>query len=336
MSNVVDSSEGNPKVLVTGGTGMLGTHLIRKLVHDGHRVKALFRQSIPDFLSSDQVEWVQGDILDTLLLEDAMIDTPLVYHCAAIVSFNDRKKNKMYKTNIEGTANVVNAALQSGVQKLCHVSSVAVFGKPKTSIPIDEGEDFTEVKTNSNYGKSKYLAEMEVWRGIAEGLKAVIVNPSIILGAGNWKESSSKIFKTAYEEFAWFTEGITGFVDVQDVTKAMVQLMNSELSGQRFILSAENLTYKNIFSAIAIQFNKKPPHKKVTPFIAGVVRRFEGFKSIFSNNDPLLTKETAEAALMEVRYNNEKLKKFLPEFDYTPIDETIKRVCGEFKTKYKL
>ncbi len=336
MSNIDDPPIDKPKALVTGGSGMLGAHLIIKLLQDGHKVKALYRQSVPDFPTSTQVEWVRGDILDVLLLEAAMQDVEHVYHCAAIVSFNDSRKDEMYKTNIEGTANVVNSALQSGVQKLCHVSSVAVFGKPITSTPIDEGEDFNEVKTNSNYGKSKYMAEMEVWRGIAEGLKAVIINPSIILGAGNWNESSSKIFKTAYDEFAWFTEGVTGFVDVEDVTKAMLLLMNSEISGQRFILSAENLTYKTVFSTIANGFNKKPPHKKVTPFIAGIVRRLEGLKSIFGNKDPLLTKETAEAALMEVRYNNEKLKSYLSGFEYSPISSTIKRVCDEFKTKYKL
>jgi nucleoside-diphosphate-sugar epimerase len=170
---------------------------------------------------------------------------------------------------------------------------------------------------------------MEVWRGIGEGLNAVIVNPVIILGEGDWSKGSSGIFKTAFNEFPWYTDGVTGFVDVQDVIKAMIDLMNSEISSERFIISEGNYSYKHIFSTIAKYFNKKPPHKKATKFMSQVVWRIEGIKSFISGARPLLTKETATSAQSVVHFNNEKLLKFFPHFRYTPIEETIKRVCKE-------
>jgi nucleoside-diphosphate-sugar epimerase len=196
--------------------------------------------------------------------------------------------------------------------------------------------NWSEETDKSNYGKSKYLAEMEVWRAIGEGLKAVIVNPSIILGNGNWNEGSTKIFKTAYEEFSWFSEGVTGFVDVKDLARIMTALMADKIDNTRFIVSAENRSYREIFTAIAKAFNKKPPSKKVTPFLSGLVLQLETVKAIFTRKKPLLTKETTEAAQAIVKYDNSKLLKTLPGFQYTPIEETIQRVSKELTLKYRL
>jgi len=323
-------------ILVTGGTGLVGSHLITALIERGEKVKALYRSVIPVFKGSINVEWVKGDILDIISLQEALENVEEVYHAAAIVSFNPRKKHEMLNINVGGTANVVNACLAHGVRKLCYVSSVAALGKPKDAKEIDETMSWTEFTRFSNYGKSKYFAEMEVWRGIGEGLEAVIVNPSIILGAGDWGKGSSGLFKTAYDEFPWFTEGVTGFVDVCDVVKAMIDLMKSDITGQRFILSAESRKYKDIFTSIATCFGKKPPHKKVNSFTAGVVWRVEVLKSLFSHKDPLLTKETAQAAQSIVYFNNTKLKKFLPAFEYTSLDKTIVRICNELKQQNNL
>jgi dihydroflavonol-4-reductase len=171
-----------------------------------------------------------------------------VYHCAAIVTFNSRRRQEMFKINIEGTANVVNAALDAGIKKMVYVSSVAALGRIREEGPINETMNWTEETSNSAYGQSKYLAEMQVWRGIGEGLNAVMVNPVIILGPGDWNSGSSQIFKTAYDEFPWYTDGSTGFVDVRDVAKAMIELMNSNVTAERFILSAENKTYAEVFN----------------------------------------------------------------------------------------
>jgi len=177
---------------------------------------------------------------------------------------------------------------------------------------------------------------MEVWRGIGEGLDALIVNPTIILGAGDWNQGSSEIFKSAYDEFPWFTDGTTGFVDVADVVKAMTQLMDSDITAERFILSAETATYQYLFTTIAQAFNKKPPHKKVTPLIAAFVWRWEAIKGKLTGKAPLLTEETAKTAQAKVSFNNSKLKQFLPQFSYTPLQQSIKNICNELKQKHNL
>ena len=321
-------------ILVTGATGLVGSHLILELAKQHSTVRALYRTTIP--YTHNAIEWFQADILDVVALEEVMEGITQVYHCAAIVSFNPKKKNLLHHTNIQGTANVVNACSQAEVQKLVFVSSVAALGRIRQDTIIDESMNWSEKTSNSEYGKSKYLAEMEVWRGIGEGLNAVIVNPTIILGSGDWSKGSSGIFKSAYNEFPWFTEGTTGFVDVADVVKAMIQLMNSDITAQCFILSAETASYHNLFTQIALAFNKKPPSKKVTPFIAGIVWRLEAIKGKLTGKEPLLTKETAKTAQAKVSFDNSKLKKYLPNFSYTPLSDSIKRICEELKKLYNL
>lgn len=327
---------GSSVVFVTGATGLVGSHLIQQLIEEGKTVRAIYRNEIPKFQNAEKVNWVKGDILDVMVLDEAMEGVEQVYHCAAVVSFSPKRKQELFKTNIEGTANVVNAALNARVKKLCFVSSVAALGKAKNGVVISEQARWSEQGNNSNYGKSKYLSELEVWRGIGEGLQAVIVNPAIILGAGTWNESSTKIFKTAYQEFPWYTEGVTGFVDVKDVIDAMIQLMESNINGERFILSAANKTYKDIFTSIADEFGKKAPHRKVNRLLANIVWRAQSLKSMFTGSEPLLTRETADAAQTVMEYDNSKLKSFLPSFSYTPLKVTIGRVCKELKEKNNL
>jgi dihydroflavonol-4-reductase len=250
-------------ILVTGASGLVGSHLIIQLTAQQKKVRALYFNTPPtQNISQENIEWFKADILDVVALEEAMQDVTQVYHCAAIVSFNPAKKNHIHHINIQGTANVVNACLQNNVQKLVYVSSVAALGRIREGIAIDETMNWTEETSNSEYGKSKFLAEMEVWRSIGEGLNAVIVNPVIILGAGDWHKGSTEIFKSAYEEFPWYTEGTTGFVDVQDVCKAMIALMNSNIVAERFILSAETVSYQYIFTKLLKHFIKNHHIKK--------------------------------------------------------------------------
>jgi nucleoside-diphosphate-sugar epimerase len=263
-----------------------------------------------------------------------MQDIEQVYHSAAIVSFNPARRHELFKINVEGTANVVNAALGAGVNKLVHVSSVAAMGRIRNNQVINESMYWTPETSNSNYGRSKYLAELEVWRGIAEGLPAVIVNPTIIFGAGNWQLGSSKIFKTVYDEFPWYTEGMSGFVDVRDVVKAMILLMDSDVVSERFILSSGNRHYRDVFNTIAKEFGKKPPHKKVTPFIASLVWRMEWLKSTLAKQEPLLTRETARTAQASVQFDNTKLMRLFPEFSYIPLDQSIADTCRELVKKF--
>ncbi len=320
-------------ILVTGGAGLLGSELIRQLLSKGSRVRAIYNKTpLPDF-NSHLLEQFQCDILDIIGLEEAMENMEQVYHCAAIVAFEPSRKQAMYKINIEGTTNIVNAALNTGIKKLVHVSSVAALGRIRENEAVNETMTWTEETSNSIYGRSKYLGELEVWRGVGEGLDAVIVNPVIILGKGDWNAGSSQIFKSVYNEFPWYTEGASGFVDVRDVATGMIALMESNISSERFIISGANKTYREIFNLIAHAFGKKQPHKKVSPFMAQVVWRMEAIKSLFTGKKPLLTKETATTAMANVQFDNSKLLKFLPDFKYTPIEETIKDTCAGMQHK---
>ncbi|MDQ2719049.1 MAG: NAD-dependent epimerase/dehydratase family protein [Bacteroidota bacterium] len=335
QENSSENKNANIKILVTGAAGLAGNELIKQLLDGGYSVKAIYH-STPISVSHPNLKIVQCDILDIVALEEIMNGITHVYHCAAIVSFDPREKHHLFKINIEGTANVVNACLDAGVKKLVHMSSVSALGRIRKREIITEKMNWTKETSNSIYGQSKYIGELEVWRGIGEGLQAVIVNPTIILGGDDWESGSSAIFKTAYNEFKWFTEGSSGFVDVRDVARAMILLMNSEITGQRFILSAENLSYKQIFSSIAKCFGKKPPNKKVTPFLAGLVWRTEAIKTAFTGKEHLLTKETARTSQAEVYFDNSKILNALPRFQFTKIKDTIERTCSILKEKYNL
>ncbi len=320
-------------VLVTGGTGLIGSTLIPALLKQGKKVKAIYNQTALPVYDHPGFSQVECDILDVITLEEVMQDVTLVYHCAGMVSFQPKAKNLLYKVNVEGTANVVNAALNAGVRKLLHVSSVAALGRIRENEIITEKMSWTPKTSNSKYGESKYMGEMEVWRGIAEGLEAVIVNPTIILGPGNWDAGSTAIFKSVYNEFPWYTDGITGFVDVRDLVKAMILLMDSDVTAERFIISGHNETYRNVFNNIAKAFNKKAPHKVVSPFIARIVTQLEKIKTTFTGREPLLTKETAATAMAKVNFDNSKLLKFLPGFTYFPLQDTIIDSCQALQQK---
>lgn len=318
-------------ILVTGASGLVGSHLVTKLVAAGKQVRALYRNTLPVFPGSGQVQWAQGDILDVVSLEEAMQGITEVYHCAATVSFHSRNKELLHQTNIQGTAHVVDACIEAGVRKLLFVSSVAALGRIREDRPIDETMNWSEETSNSEYGKTKFLAEMEVWRGIGEGLNAVIVNPVIILGAGDWEKGSSGIFKSAYDEFPWYTEGTGGFVDVQDVVKAMILLMETDTAPKRYILCGHNLSYRELFTTIARKFNKRPPHKKVTAILSAIVWRIEALKSFFTGKEPLLTRETARTARAKVQFDNSRLLQQFTDFSYTPLLSSIERICAELQ-----
>jgi nucleoside-diphosphate-sugar epimerase len=323
-------------IFVTGASGLVGSHLISSLIEKGLEVRALYRKNIPVFKHAEKVNWVQGDILDVNILNETLQGITQVYHCAAIVSFSPKQAATMLKANVEGTANVVNACIEHSIQKLVYVSSVAALGRIRENTPVDETMNWTPETSNSIYGKSKYLAEMEVWRGMGEGLNVAIVNPVIILGAGDWNKGSSEIFKSAYDEFPWYTSGVSGFVDVMDVIDAMQLLMQSEIQGQRYIISGANLPYQEIFTRIANAFNKRPPFRKVTPLLTEIVWRLEALKGFFTGKTPLITKETAKTAQAVVHFDNSKFLKAFPSFTYRTIDETINRSCAELKALHHL
>ena len=331
--------ENNPHtIFVTGGTGLLGSYLLRALLKRGASVRALYRNQKPDLLTESEkasIEWVQGELLDSVLLREELSKATEVYHCAGVVSFNPARYDMMRSINVEGTANIVNAALECGIRKMVHVSSVSALGRKRDHVTVTESVKWDEEANLSAYGKTKYLAEMEVWRGISEGLNAVIVNPTIILGVGDWNRGSAAMFRNSWNEFPWYTDGSSGFVDAEDVAEVMIRLMESDISEERFIVSGENRPYRDIFAAMARGFGKKEAGRKAAPWMGAIVWRLEKLKSVFSKQDPLLTRETAETAQMHVFYDSSKLLQALPGFHFHALDETIARCCREYLVKMK-
>lgn len=321
-------------VLVTGGTGFIGAYIIRNLVEKGYSVRAIRRSPrLPTFISPrifDKVQWVDGDVLDISLLCDAMDDVESVIHSAAVVSFHTRDRQRMYHTNIEGTANVVNVALEKNISRFMHISSVAAVGRTAGEEVVTEEKKWEETKQNTHYAVTKRQAELEVWRGFAEGLKGAIVNPSTVIGYGDWHQSSCAIFKNVYKEFPWYTKGINGFVAVEDVAEATVRLLETDITGQRFILNADNWSFRQLFDAIAESFDKKKPHRLATPFLGEIAWRLESFKKLFADGKPLLTRESARVAHSLTRFDASAIMKALPGFKFTPLDQVIQSSCQKY------
>lgn len=335
-------------VLVTGGTGLVGSHLLYELTSRDSYVRALKRKTSninqvrtifkyytnnADELFS-KIEWVEGDILDPVSLDDAMNEGDMVYHAAAMVSFVPAMKRKIFQNNITGTANVVNTCLNKKIAKLCHVSSVATLGSSEDNSPVTENLIWSPSKKHSNYSISKFHSEMEVWRGIEEGLNAVIVNPSIILGPGNWASGSSALFSEIYKGLKFYTPGITGYVDVRDVVKSMIQLMESDLTAERFILNSENATFEKVFKSIGKTFNKVETFYELKRWMTNLAWRVEKVKSIFSDVDPKITRETVASGFMKSNYSNEKIMR---QFNYSfiPIEQSITEICKIFLKQNK-
>lgn len=321
-------------ILVTGGTGFLGSYIIKELVEKNFTVRAIRRTNrVPSYIPKeifDKVEWVEGDILDVLSLEEAMEGIDTIIHAAAIVSFVKKDREQMYRVNVEGTANVVNMALEKNVNRMIHISSVAALGRTATGGSVNEEKKWEETKVNTHYAKSKYRGELEVWRGISEGLLGVILNPSTILGYGDWNNSSCAIFKNIYEEFKWYTPGINGFVDVQDVARVVVSMVDSTISEQRFVVNGDNWAFKKLMDTIAGSLGKKKPSRQTTPLLLNIAWRMEKLKSFFTGKKPLLTRESARVAISQTLFENDKILKALPGFSFTPLQQTIQQASKKY------
>lgn len=322
-------------ILVTGGTGFLGSYIIKALIEKGHAVRALRRRDakLPFYIPPsifDKVEWVEGDILDVLSLEEAMEDIDTVIHSAAVVSFQPKDRKRMYQVNVEGTANVVNMALEKNARRLVHISSVAALGRTAHGGHVNEDKKWEESRVNTHYAKSKYLAEMEVWRGEGEGLSTIILNPGTILGYGDWNIGSCAIFKSMYNEFPWYSPGINGFVDVEDVAAVTLLLMESGISGQRFIVNSDNWPFKRLLHTMADSFGKKRPARETTPFLVNIAWRMEKIKSLFTDHRPVLTRESARVAHSKTYFENHKLLQALQGFSFVPLEQTIHNACKKY------
>ncbi len=332
-------------ILVTGGTGLVGSHLLVELALRGEQVRALHRatsdrQTVKEIFQHyrpedgaalfSTIEWQEGDILDIPSLEDAMQGIQKVYHCAAKVSFNPRDRRALLKFNAEGTANVVNTALEENVEALCYVSSTAAVGKARDGGPVREALSWKKEKGTTHYAISKHNAEREVWRGHMEGLPAVIVNPSVVLGPGNWEKSSLTLFKNVASGLPFYTGGSNGFVDARDVAHTMTRLMDDGVRGERFLVAGENLPFRDLFSMIAKEMEKRPPSLKAPSWMTAIGWRAEKIRSFLLGLPPTITRETTRAAHGRVSYSTEKLEATL-DLEFTPLSESIRNACAFFR-----
>jgi len=323
-------------ILVTGGTGLVGSHLLYELALKGQKVKALIRPNSKSFQTEDffnsfqpdsaelseRIEWIDGDIMDPYSLQNAMGGVDQVYHCAAMISFNPIDRRAMMEVNVEGTANVVNVCLEKGIKKLCHVSSIAALGHAECGTMITENAKWKTSKFNTGYSVCKYGGEREVWRGIEEGLNAVIVNPSVIIGAGCLPRAVNRLLPNIKKFFPFYTDGVNGYVDVHDVVQAMIMLMESPISAERYVLSAENLTVLEFFSLAADVLGKPHPNIKLNSKLIVILALIDEIRCRLINSRPLITRENVRSALSCSYYSSEK---FLSAFNYSfiPISESL-------------
>ncbi|MBD2755692.1 NAD-dependent epimerase/dehydratase family protein [Spirosoma validum] len=335
------SSLRNP-VFITGATGFIGSHIARRYLADGHPVSVLYRpQSGYGMLDdiAEQIIWHEGDVLDIPSLEVAIQPVADVIHAAAIVSFVPKDRDRMERINVEGTANVVNVCLKAGVRKLGYVSSVAAIGRPTAKgentnepIRINETLKWEESPNNSAYAKSKYRAELEVWRGVAEGLNAVMVNPSIVLGTGDWSRSSLQLIKYVHDERPFYPAGLVNYVDVLDVTDALVRLMQSDVTAERFILSGGTIPYQSLLEQIAAVLDKRPPTMRIPPVLTKLLWPLEAVRAWLMGKAPLITRETARSSSSLYAYDGRKIEQLL-DFQYRPLSETLRGVADAFRDR---
>lgn len=324
-------------ILITGATGLVGSHLVFELAKNGEKVRALFRSKsklnrvkevFSYYTSSEKaseyfesIEWVRADINDIPAMEKAFQGIEQVYHCAALISFDPADLQKLRKTNITGTANVVNLCIAHNVRKLCHVSSVASLGKDNKKPEIEEAIEWNPEENHSDYAISKYGAEIEVWRGSQEGLPIVIVNPGIIIGPGYWDLGSGPIFSRIHKGLNYYISKITGFVGVHDVVETMQLLMKSEIKNEKFIVVAENINFRKVMNKVAQELNKPEPKKKLKKWMLWVGWTFSKVKSIFGGKRQITT-ITIKNLSEDVHYNNEKIRSEL-NYEFTPMEKVI-------------
>lgn len=327
-------------VFVTGGTGLLGSHLLLELLRRGGPVRALCREgsdldrvrNLHRWLQPEaegwwkRIEWIQGDLNDLPFLERALDGVTEVWHCAAYVSFDPRFREKLLRVNAEGTANLINACLAGQVQRFCHVSSIATIDG--TGAMLDESDSWDPARSG-DYSTSKYLAEMEAWRAGQEGLPTLIVNPGVILGPGFWEAGSGKFFTRLAAGLRHFPPGGTGFIGAGDTARTMVQLMEKGHTGERFILVSENLSYLELLGKIAARLKVHPPRKPLKIWQLELLWRLDALRGALLGKERLLTRSVVRSLRNRSYYSNEKVKGALGR-DLEPMDQVLDRCAAHF------
>lgn len=323
---------------------MLGAELLWQLSSQGHELLSVYRSQEKLEFTRKQfvlkgengesifsgIHWQQCDLLDVMAVQEVLQGIDEVYHCAALVSFDSADDQTLITNNVQVTANIVDLANQAGVKKLVHVSSVAAVGRNADGSIITEKSQWTGKKGNSAYARSKYLAELEAWRAYEEGLPLVIVNPSIIIGAGDWQTGSSALFGKINGGFRFYSEGINAYVDVRDVASVMIGLMEAGITGERFLVMAENRSYREVFDLIADALGAKRPSVEAKPWMGAIVWRLEKLRSWITGKRPMVTRDTVQTSFQKNYYSNAKVKELL-HYDFISVEESIRHFAEVFK-----
>lgn len=322
-------------IAITGANGLLGSFILRKLVREQIPVIALRRKDSDSSLVKDltQVTWREIEILDPISVEEAFKDATLVIHTAAQVSFNPRMRKAIMDVNVLGTQNVVNTCLALGIQRLIHISSVAALGRKKGFYEMDETARWVDSDLNTDYAKSKYLSEVEVWRGAEEGLSVSIINPSVILAPADWSKSSAQLFRFVWKQNPFYSESLINYVDVRDVVELIWQVYTKNISGEKFIANGGNVPLKELFDQIALRFGKKPPSIKLSPVILSMVARWEEFRTRFTGGEPMITPQSAKVTKENFYYLSHKATKNTG-VSFRSLTETLDWCCPHYVEAY--
>lgn len=322
-------------IFVTGASGLIGSFVCRKLVEKGYAVKALKRNTTDLSLVQDireQINWVDGDLLNVSEIGSYLKGVDKIIHCAAFISYDSRDEELMQQVNVEGTANLVNWAVQKKIGLFVHLSSVASIGKDKHSVISNEETQWTNDIKTSAYARSKHQAELEVWRAWAEGLNTIIINPSLVLGPGDWDRSSTQVFKYIEQENRFYTGGIVNYVDVRDVAEVTYRLLESGHYGERFIVNADSVSYKELFDTIATKMGKKAPQIQVKGPVIRMAIIIEKIRSRLSGNKPMVTDELEQVSKNRHIYANDKIKQAVG-IEFRQLDETVDWTCKQLLAK---
>lgn len=320
-------------ILITGATGLVGSQICKHFIELDIPFLALKRENSKiTLLPYSNIKWVDGDILDVYRIREIINEHAIevVIHCAAIVSYHKQDEELMYNVNVRGTKNLVDACIEFDVNHLIHISSIAALGRKSGRNTINENDHWVESPYNSAYARTKYLAELEVWRGHNEGVDSCVVNPSVVIAPGDGKRSSSKLLQYVWDEKKFYTKGKINYVDVRDVAKVVGFIYSKQVKNERFILSAGVVEYQLIFNQIAANFNRKPPNIRAGFMLLKLVYVLDQIKYFITRIRPVVTKEMLKSAKSDFIYVNDKSRSYFS-MEYSPLDATLEWACSSFK-----
>ena len=329
------------KYFITGVTGLVGSYIAREILRQGGFIQAIKRSNSNLLFIEDiqnQIHWIDGNILDTELLIESIKKVDYVIHSAGLISFEEGKRWQLIQTNVEGTANLINACLYSNnIKKLCYISSVAVLNSFQSQVIVDEKTQWKPSKNSfSAYALSKYLAEQEVWRGIAEGLKVIIVNPSVVLGVSDWNKGSTQLFKFIWNNNKYYYKTYINYIDCEDVAKIVYKLLHSPIQGERFILNTGKINCLDFFTQVALLLKKYPPRWYISSFWLKILVRIGRIMYLFRINSSAFPSKEIYKEMLHNNwlYDNTKIRNFL-QYTFKPLDKTLLDICPLILQKNK-